>query len=309
MKGEIANIVADELARAQPAPVTAFAARIAEEGGAPVQAVLFYGSTLRTGDMSGLLDFYVIVDGLKAWRPEACAWPHLVLPPRVEYWERDIEGRGLRAKLAILTLEQFERLMQPRCLNTTVWARFCQPAALVYMRDLHAQTRIVAALTQAVESAACWAARLGPPQARAGVFWSLLFNRTYAAEIRVEAAGRASGIVAFHAARYERLLPLAWQSCGIAYAMEGEALRPSLSPHRRVEARRAWRTRALLAKPLNLMRLVKAAFSFEGAADYAAWKLERHTGMKLELTPWQRRHPLLAAPPVVWRLWRQGVLR
>jgi len=306
---EIANIVAQELVQTLPAPVTAFAARIAEEGGASVQAVLFYGSTLRTGDMTGLLDFYVIVDGLKAWRPDSYAWPHYLLPPRVEYWERDINGEGLRAKLAILTLAQFEHLMRPRSLNTTVWARFCQPAALAYMRDLTAQAKTIAALSQAVESAAYWAALLGPVQAPASAFWSGLFDKTYAAEIRVEAAGRAQEFVAFHAERYTRLLPLAWEACGIAYVSEGEVLRPSLSPHRRVEAWRGWRLRALLAKPLNLMRLVKAVFSFDGAADYAAWKLERHTGVKLELTPWQRRHPLLAAPPIMWRLWRQGVLR
>ncbi|MCC2659180.1 MAG: hypothetical protein K0Q76_4288, partial [Panacagrimonas sp.] len=64
-----------------------------------------------------------------------------------------------------------------------------------------------------------------------------------------------------------------------------------------------------LGKPLNVLRLLKAACTFDGAADYAAWKVERHSGVKLELSPWQRRHPLLAAPVVYLRLRRQGVLR
>lgn len=305
----VAEIIAGELTQVLPAPVSAFAAQIAEEGQGSVQAVLFYGSTLRTGDLTGLLDFYVIVDALKSWRPEAQAWPHVLLPPRVEYWEREMAGHGLRAKLAILTLAQFERLMRPQSVNTTVWARFCQPVALAYRRDAEAEAHVVTAVSQAVESAALWAALLGPAEAKAAVFWSALFDRTYAAEIRVESVGRAQDIVAMQAARYERLLPLAWQQAGLAFVADGGSLRPSLSPHRRVEALRGWRMRALIAKPLNAARLVKAVFSFAGAADYAAWKLERHTGVKLELTPWQRRHPLLAAPPIVWRLWRQGVLR
>jgi len=309
VSGEIGHIIAEELGQKLPQPVTALAARIAEQRGASVLAVLFYGSTLRTGDIGSLLDFYVLVDELKGWQSDVAVWPHLLLPPRVEYWEQDVDGVLLRAKLAILTLAQFERLMRADALNTTVWARFCQPVALAYRRDVATHERVVSALAQAITSAARWAALLGPAQAGAQDFWSALFARTYAAEIRVEAGGRAHDIVAAHGRRYEGLLPLAWAQENIAFAQEGEMLRPSFSPHLRVDALRAWRLRAALAKPLNLMRLIKAAFTFEGAADYAAWKIERHSGVKLELTPWQRQHPILASPPILWRLWRQGVLR
>ena len=60
-----------------------------------------------------------------------------------------------------------------------------------------------------------------------------------------------------------------------------------------------------LGKLLNIARLVRAAGTFEGAARYAAWKVERHTGVTVELTPWRERHPVLAAPGVLWRVWRE----
>ena len=51
--------------------------------------------------------------------------------------------------------------------------------------------------------------------------------------------------------------------------------------------------------------LIKAAFTFEGGASYAAWKIERHSGRKITLSPWQRRHPVLAGllllPQLLWR--------
>jgi hypothetical protein len=59
-----------------------------------------------------------------------------------------------------------------------------------------------------------------------------------------------------------------------------------------------------LGKPLNALRLIKAAFTFEGAARYALWKIERHSGLRLALTPWRERHPILAAPGVLLRLWQ-----
>ncbi|MCB2064228.1 MAG: hypothetical protein KDE25_12410, partial [Novosphingobium sp.] len=56
--------------------------------------------------------------------------------------------------------------------------------------------------------------------------------------------------------------------------------------------------------PLNLVRLVRAASTFEGASRYAAWKIERHTGVAVAITPWREKHPVLAAPGVLFSVWR-----
>ncbi|MEM7487988.1 MAG: hypothetical protein AAF390_02580, partial [Pseudomonadota bacterium] len=96
------------------------------------------------------------------------------------------------------------------------------------------------------------------------------------------------------------------------------ALEPALARGERMKgwqwrdettARWAWAARVVVGKPLNLIRVVKGAFTFDGAADYIAWKVERHSGRALELTDFQRRHPLLAAPRVLWRLLRDRVVR
>jgi len=50
---------------------------------------------------------------------------------------------------------------------------------------------------------------------------------------------------------------------------------------------------------------LRATATFDGAARYGAWKLERHTGIAVELTPWRERHPILAAPKVLWGVWRR----
>ena len=40
----------------------------------------------------------------------------------------------------------------------------------------------------------------------------------------------------------------------------------------------------------------RGAFTFDGAARYAAYKIERHTGVDIAVTPFRERHPFLAAP-------------
>ena len=67
-----------------------------------------------------------------------------------------------------------------------------------------------------------------------------------------------------------------------------------------------WRRRG---KTLNLLRLIKAVFTFEGAVDYALWKVERHAGVRPEISAWERRHPILAAPVLLWRFHRAGAFR
>jgi hypothetical protein len=55
--------------------------------------------------------------------------------------------------------------------------------------------------------------------------------------------------------------------------------------------------------------LMKASFTFQGGIDYIAWKLERHTGIPVEVSPRVRRHPLIYGWGMLWRLYRRGVFR
>ena len=68
--------------------------------------------------------------------------------------------------------------------------------------------------------------------------------------------------------------------------------------------RRARRLRRPAAKALAFVQLLKSAFTFGDWLPYALWKLERHTGHRVELTERQRRHPLIFGWPVLLRLLR-----
>ncbi|WP_236698725.1 hypothetical protein [Sphingomonas sp. Leaf198] len=259
-----------------------------------VVAVLFYGSNLRTGATEGVLDFYVLTAG----PPERGIWP------TVSYREFAMSGETLRAKIATMRMATFAKAAAARSLDTTIWTRFVQPSALVWARDASAADAVAAAIGEATKSAARFAAALGPEAGTADDYWRALFRQTYAAELRVERKGREGQILGFDPDRYARLLPLAWAADGIAFADDAGVLRPSLAAETRRALLRAWRRRRRAGKPINVARLVRAAFTFEGAAQYGLWKVERHTGIAVPLTPWREKHPILAAPGIFWRVWR-----
>ena len=67
--------------------------------------------------------------------------------------------------------------------------------------------------------------------------------------------------------------------------------------------------RQVEGKLLSVLRLAKASATYAGGAEYIAWKINRHAGTKIELKPWQKRHPLLAAISLLPRLLRSGAIR
>lgn len=286
----LAERIAARLAAPVDPAVAAFARALADASGA--RAVLFYGSNLRTGSLDGVLDFYVLLPGAK----ESAIWP------RVSYHERPHGDITLRAKVATMRLATFARAASGVLADTTIWARFVQPSALVWTTDDAARAEVTAAVAGAATTAARLAAALGPESGTAEDYWRALFRATYEAEFRVEKSGRENDILAVNADHFAGLLPLALEAAGIPAPAQGTRLAPRMAPAERQRTLGWWKRRRRLGKPLNLLRLVKASTTFEGAARYAAWKIERHTGMPVRITPFRERYPLLAAPQVLWDL-------
>src|SRR5690606_27582479 len=152
-----------------------------------------------------------------------------------------------------------------------IWARFAQPARLLIAATPDVERRVVAAVCDCVRTASRFAAALGPVSGTAEAYWLALFAHTYGAELRVEAQGRGRSILLGDPAYYRDALRLAWQDLGLIGADQTEPLRPATGDAERRQWRARWRRRARAGKPLNILRLIRAAWTFEGAARYALW--------------------------------------
>lgn len=301
MNARLSDLVAETLDRPVPPQARAMARELATEGGGSVMAVLFYGSCLRDQTAEGVLDFYILVDSYRGYHDSRLgAAANAALPPTVRYRH----GEAARAKIAIISAGDFAARMRPDSADTTLWARFCQPAALLHARDPDAGRQVVAAISDAIATGAVWASRLGPDGGTPAQLWTALFQHTYGAELRVEDGGdRSRSIYRQAEAHFDAMLTPALQHAAERQGQKG--WRPASAD----QYRRAWRRRRVLGKGLNIARLIKAAFTFDQRVEYIEWKVQRHTGQALQLTDFQRRHPLIAAPGVLWKLWRAGAIR
>ena len=283
------ELVADELAQPVDPRVTAMAEAIAAKHDGASRAVLFYGSCLRQQQLEGLmLDFYLIVSDYRtAYDKGWLATANRLIPPNVFYFEHE----NLRAKYAVLSDADFARFCSADAPDLSVIARFSQPSRLVWVADYGARLRVESAVANAP---AVLAAITEPMLTQADDpldLWRRAFELTYATELRAERKERPGNIVERDAGFYRRLtkaLP------DLKHSPDGE---------------RTWKRYRRRGKRAQIMRLAKASFTFAGGADYIAWKINRHAGTDIQLKPWQRRWPLLAAISLLPRLLRTGAVR
>jgi hypothetical protein len=300
MEERLRSLVAAELAEPVDPRVSAMAAAVAALYPGAARSVLFYGSCLRQRELDGLmLDFYLIVSDYRAaygrsWRAPA----NRLIPPNVFPFEHD----GLVAKYAVLDEADFVRLNGPETLSVSVWARFAQPSRLVWSADAAAAARAVEAVARAAptllgEARPLWEAREDPLD-----LWRCAFALTYSAELRAERQGRAASVVEAEPERYRRFTGPVVESSKID-------LQAPVPEAERKRARRRWAARRRAGKALTVLRLVKASGTYAGGIDYLAWKINRHAGTKIEVKPWQRRWPLVAAIGLLPRLLKRGAIR
>jgi hypothetical protein len=277
-------------------------------------AVLFYGSCLRRADPTAaedpVFDFYLLVDDYRrAYEGRLAALANAALPPNVFYLETPWHDRTLRAKYAIVSLPHFRRAVSSRTFHSYFWARFAQPVRLAHAHDDGARALVVEALTDAVVTLATRTLGLLGERFTPAELWTRGFQATYAAELRAEGADRARLVYEADRARYDGLTEAALRTAGFDVETTADG-RLSVPAARHGQAAAiAWWFRRVVGKLLSVLRLAKGVFTFDGGVDYILWKIERHSGVKATATPWQRRHPLLAAPGLAWRLYRRGAFR
>jgi hypothetical protein len=283
----MAALVRDELNQPVQPAVSAMAAALAARYPGAARSVLFYGSCLREERLDGLmLDFYLIVSDYRgAYGGGWLAAANRLIPPNVFPFQHD----GLAAKYAVLSEADFHRLNGPETRNVSVWARFAQPTRLVWSADDAATDRAMAAVARAAPTL------LGAAQSAEGEdpldWWRRAFALTYSAELRAERGHRPGSLVDADPDRYAR-----FSAPAIA------AIPPSATGG-------GWARRRIEGKALTVLRLLKAGLTFAGGIDYLAWKVNRHAGTAIAITPWQRRHPYLAAVTLLPKLLSAGAVK
>ena len=286
---------------------------IRQKHGDALLAILVYGSWLR-GKRDTMLDFYVLVEDYctldSAWQ----AWMCKLLPPNVYHIHHKTEGPDaespeIRAKYALLTLNRFRHAMQDD-FHSYFWARFAQPCEVLFVRDEETSTVLTDIFNNA---AATFIRRVLPAMGdrfSSGDLWTHGLSLTYQCELRTESSNRGDSIYAFDPTYYDHVTAsFAMENATLLKPETGKLYSNLSSGFSRNLSSFSWWLRRVQGKLLSMLRLFKAAFTFNEPLEYLLWKIERHSGFYIEPTPRQLEKPLIFAWPLLWKLYRQGAFR
>lgn len=313
LPSELIEVIKRQSPRSVSAPLSRLRDHLIDHHGNAIEAILFYGSCLRScDDFDGLVDLYVLTSDYRGfyhrWIPAGFNW---LLPPNVFYIEVPYQDRVVRAKYAVLSMGDFTKGTTKAWFHSYLWGRFAQPSALLYTRSPEVRTQIYTAFGRAVLTFVERALPRVPMRFTSRDLWTTGLRLSYAAELRSESTDRAVGIVDASANYYEQVTLAA--SKALPYLAESQTQPKeyvaNIASYSRLLNRFAWLVRRVQGKILSVLRLIKGLFTFHGGLDYILWKIERHSGITVEVSPFARRHPLLASWGVFWRLYRRGAFR
>lgn len=309
---ELVAMVASQSGSPVSKDFTILAEALIARFGSSLEAIILYGSCLHSCNLDeGIADLYVVVDNYRnAYSERHLALLNACLAPNVFYLEIANPEKTLRAKYAVISMADFH---QGTCnwFHPYIWARFAQPSRLLYVRNEASRQRIHEALAYAVVTfLKSSAAALGTCEVTVEKIWASGLMLTYAAELRPEQETRARYLVQRNLENYTHLTSAAIPALTtMLKPLPNGAYQCLVSNTERRRAQRRWRIRRWQGRILSILRLTKATITFRNCLDYAAWKIERHTGIQVEITPMLRRHPVLWGYKIMWQLIRRGVLR
>lgn len=304
---ELTALIAAESARTPAPAALALLAAVRERFGPDLVAVLYYGSCRRSSAPDGLLDFYLLVDGTRTLRPLEAVLLR-VLEPNVYYLEAPCADGVARSKTTMVTWDAFRRGTTPRWFHSYLWGRFSQPTSVLWTRDEAAARAVQVALAQAPMTFIRKVLPLLPDDFSAEDLWLTGLATSYRTELRSERPDKLRRLYQDEADHLDRAVAVCAERLGYATGTPGRYRNP-LGPGARRRGRIAWRVRMISGTLLSFLRIVKSAATFDGALDYAAWKLSRQSGRPISIPPQVRAHPWRHAPAFFWRLYREGVFR
>lgn len=266
-----------------------------------ISSVLFYGSCMRSRVYhDAMLDFYVVVDNYKdAYNHTLTAIANKLLPPNVYYLQVEHDNQVYRSKYAVVSKKDLLKNVSASAFHSYFWARFTQPISYAYIREENEKQWIATIQCQSAKTFFKNVMPVLQDQHNSEQLWVRGLQLTYSAELRTETSKRAISIYQSNQAYYDKISE---------YFFESE-LHNNTIDSRQKFSQISWKLRVLTGKVLSILRLMKASMTFANGVDYIAWKIERHTGEKIEVSNNLRKYPWIFSWPMLIRLYLSGKIR
>lgn len=281
---------------------------LAASFGPTTVAVLHYGSRAqgRQPRAESAFDFFVVVDDNRAayesltsrvgasYSAGLAAWLGRRLAPNVIAVKQPVGAGHRLAKCCVIALDDLTRATSAAARDHFCHGRLLQVSRLTWVRDDAAREVTETIVASVRRHTFVWTRPSLPESFDVTDYLVAALRRSLAGEIRPEAGDHARTLIesqlADLAGPYGALLALLEAQAQLRAADGGRyalTVPPSAAERRRVD----WYFRR--SKARTTVRLLKHVVLYEGWLDYIVAKLERSGAGRVELTPRERRWPLI----------------
>lgn len=281
-----------------------------------VRIVLLFGSRLvrASPDRYSAYDLVVVVERYKAFYDALARSGHArrspavqsalnrVLSPNVIAFAPEGWSGGPVAKIMVLDPEAIERALSPRSRDHFVKGRLVQRVAILQSRDGAATDWLETLLRRARREVLRWTGPFLEGSFTAEEAARRMLQVSYGGEVRPEAADRVLDVFATQRDFLTAEMAVTLDEACVAGEVERAGDRYRMA-HPGLH-RRGARWYFARSKARATARWLKHVVTFDNWLDYIARKVERRTGTRVEITPWERRLPLLLLWPKVIRVLR-----
>lgn len=315
MRSGPADVHIPEERRGGPSEARPIVDGLVAAGGGAIRGILLFGSQLVRASPSphSAWDLVVIVDGygpfhralVDAGHHRRPAWLlsalGRVLAPNITAF--DPGGGAPLAKCAIVSARGFHRALAPGSPDHFLKGRMVQQVALLWSRSNDDARWIEDCLTAARRDVLNWAGPYLEGSFTAEGLAHRMLRVSYGGEVRPESGGRVDAVFEaqrpFLAEAYSEVLAEAEAEGRVRSLDDG---RWTLEPAPDAWAR--FRTGLYFAwsKVRATARWAKHILTFNDWLTYIQRKVERRTGVSVEITPWEHRLPLLLLWPKMIRV-------
>jgi hypothetical protein len=275
------------------------------------RAVIGYGSWFAGGLRKEISfpDVYLVVDDYAHFHSQRFhAWMNRVLPPNVYFiWREGESHREVRGKYNVISTADLERECGPGLRDVYNAGRLTKQVSVAWVRDEATRDWLYARLADALGTLAPFALGLCPTHFPLERFSLELLGLSFRGETRLEGWERVRALYTagerYYVELHRTLLEAFAESTGLL-AAEGEAF----AKRGRAEwAQIARATRRILrrSRRRGYLRWPRIILTEPNLADLAANEAERKAGVRIEVTPRLRRHPLLWGLPEFLRVLRE----
>ena len=288
------------------------AERLVGRTDASVRVVLMYGSRLlqTNPDRHSAVDFVVIVDDYRHFYSGLANAEELhrpvglmttlaeVLAPNVLAYAPN-DGRDGMAKCLVVDKKDFARALSTEPPDHFLLGRMVQMVGVIWAVDPAEEAWVRDQIDGACLRVLDWMAPYLDGPFDAAVLGCRLLEVCYAGELRPESKGRAGRVFEAQAEHFSVALAPALAAAvadGVLKQVPTGYVLTNPVPARR---RRRWRRHFRRSMARTTLRWIKHTVTFANWLPYVVRKTERHTGRTIQLTPLERKLPLLFLWPRV----------